>query len=141
MASSFTNPMKKHDVTIWKVIKSINVTSLESLSSGQLIKREKMYNQWSEQYKKEKRKKKNYEIYPINHVLCVPQPFSKQLLYEHRIWIKKGSSLHQQFKALRLCNWSCHSIEEYTRYLEKRVPHWCFSFLIIFTELNIRKYI
>lgn len=48
-----------------------------------------MYNQWSEQYKKKKRKKKKektiYEIYPINHVLCVPQPFSKQLLYEHRI--------------------------------------------------------
>lgn len=45
-----------------------------------------MYNQWSEQYKKKRKKeKKNYEIYPINHVLCVPQPFSKQLLYEHRI--------------------------------------------------------
>lgn len=31
--------MKKHDVTIWKVIKSINETSLESLSSGQSIKK------------------------------------------------------------------------------------------------------
>lgn len=62
--------MKKHDVTIWKVIKSINETSLESLSSGQLIKREKMYNQWSEQYKKKKKKEKKLFIFGLfNHLI------------------------------------------------------------------------
>lgn len=135
MASSFTNPMKKHDVTIWKVIKSINETSLESLAQANQWKRGKKPQPvvWTKQ-------SKIYKIKPINHVLCVPQLLFKQLFYEQRIWIKKGLLYTSNFKALRLCNWSCHSIEEYTRYLEKRIPHWCFSFLI-FTVLNIRKYI
>lgn len=53
--------MKKHDGTIWKVIKSINETSLEGLSVlRQINKKGKMYNQWSEQYRK--KGEKNYEI-------------------------------------------------------------------------------
>lgn len=90
--------MKKHDVTIWKVIKSINETSLESLSSGQSIKKGKKKKKNPKNSGLNKTNKtKAYEMKAINHGLCVPQLFSKQLLYEQRIWIKKGSSLHQQF--------------------------------------------
>lgn len=50
--------MKKHDGTTWKVIKSINETSLESLSVlRQINKKGEMYNQWSEQYRKKEKKK------------------------------------------------------------------------------------
>lgn len=66
------------------------------------------------------------------NVLCVPWLFPKHTaLWTENLNGKKGSFLHQQFKALRLCIWSCHSIEEYTRYLETWIPHWCFSFLYL----------
>lgn len=29
---------------------------------------------------------------------------------------------------MRLCIWSCHSIEEYTRFLATWIPHWCLNF-------------
>lgn len=43
--------MKKHDITTWKVCKSINEINLwKACIQAQLIKKEKkMYNQWSEQ--------------------------------------------------------------------------------------------
>lgn len=55
--------MKKHDGTTWKVIKSINETSLESLSVlRQINKKGEMYNQWSEQYRKKEKKKKLWNL-------------------------------------------------------------------------------
>lgn len=55
--------MKKHDGTTWKVIKSINETSLESLSVlRQINKKGEMYNQWSEQYRKKEKKKKTMKF-------------------------------------------------------------------------------
>lgn len=49
MASSFTNPMKKHDITTRKLFKSINERDLwKACIQAQSTKKEKFY-QWSEQ--------------------------------------------------------------------------------------------
>lgn len=42
MASSFTNPMKKHDITTWKVFKGINEIDLwKACIQAQSIEEEK----------------------------------------------------------------------------------------------------